>query len=152
MDRLEDPIEVWDNGIELPCRPLTEETAAWMEDLSVLAGAHRRIATRWRFRNEFYESRHCPRPIPDRSGLVYAIEGWKAWVVLRPDASTKFVITVPRLSHESMPDHGDLGHPREMQDGPPHVMFGDGSDGHRRYRFYFDMRNGRLIDLRFDGY
>nr|CCA80178.1 hypothetical protein BDB_80572 [blood disease bacterium R229] len=51
------------------------------------------------------------------SGLVYATQGWKTWVVLNPNGTQRFVIQVPRISEKSVPDQGDLGEPLPLKGG-----------------------------------
>lgn len=145
MNKLQDALEIWDNGAVSPFNPPTEDIVSWLQDFFAHTGAKRRIATQWTYQGQRYESKNCPVPIPDYSGLVYAAENWKRWVVLNPDGTTRFTIGVPKIRPQSSPADGELGEPRYMKGSPPYIMYGEGSDGYRDdCRFFFNMNTGML--------
>lgn len=152
MDKFQDVVEIWDNGAVSPFNPSTEDIVAWLNDFFARTGARRRVATQWTFQGRTYESKHCPVPIPDCSGLVYPTKDWKRWIVLNPDGTTRLTIDVPRVSPKSSPENGELGQPRYMRGNPPYIMYGEGNDGDRDdCRFFFNMHTGQLENVEFAG-
>ncbi|CBJ34814.1 hypothetical protein [Ralstonia solanacearum] len=145
---IENVVEVFDNGVDLEYGLSYEAREA----LKLNTGAKFPVATRWTYYGHVYEDANCPKPIPDMSGLVYATQGWKTWVVLNPNGTQRFVIQVPRISEKSVPDQGDLGEPLPLKGGAMHVMYGEGGDGERHdCRFYFNMHTGELMKVDFVG-
>ena len=152
MEKIKNAVELWDNGAVSQLNPPTEDIVKWLDDFFARTGAKKHIATRWLYEGRAYESAHCPIPISDLSGLVYATDEWKHWVVLNPDNTTKFTIEVPRISAKSVPENGELGEPRHMRGDLPNIMYGEGSDGDRNdCRFYFNMNTGELVRVEFVG-
>lgn len=152
MEKLQEPLEVWDNGAISAFDPTTEDIVAWLIDFFARTGAKRRVATRWIYHGKKYEDGNCPVPIPDYSGLVYPTQDFKKWIVLNPDGSTKFTIQVPRISSQSLPEKGELGQPRHKKGEPPYIMYGEGSDGDRSdCRFFFNMHTGHLENVELVG-
>ena len=145
MEQLSGLLKVWDNGALSPFDPKQTDLVEFHNEIRKRTGAKFGVATRWSYQGRTYENEKCPLPIPDFSGLVYATDGWKQWVILNPDGTTKFTIGVPRISMQSKPENGELGEPRHMKGGPPHIMYGEGSDGDRAdCRFFFNMHTGEL--------
>jgi hypothetical protein len=145
VERLTNPCKVWDNGVVTPFNIERLDLVEFHNKIREETGAKFGIATRWSYQGRFYENTKCPVPIPDMSGLVYTSDKWKRWIVLSPDGGIKLVIDVPQISAKSMPENGELGEPRHMKDDPPHVMYGEGSDGNRDdCRFFFNMHTGLL--------
>ena len=152
MNKLQNAVELWDSGDTSPFNPPTEDIVAWLDEFFSRTGAKKRVATRWTFQDHVYEDANCPIPIPDMSALVYAVDGWKYWVVLNPDGTKKFTINVPKVNEQSVPELGELGEPRYRQGDPPNIMYGEGSDGYRSdCRFFFDMHTGECISVQFVG-
>lgn len=152
MDKLKDPLVIWDNGAVSPFNPPTEDLVSWLTDFFARTGARKRVATQWTYQGQVHKSENCPVPIPDNSGLVYSTEGRKRWVVLNPDGTVRFTIDVPRITQESLPENGELGEPMHMKGQPPHIMYGEGSDGALDgYRFFFNMHTGQLDDVQLAG-
>jgi hypothetical protein len=146
MDHLTEPLKVWNNGATSPFNPELADLVEFHEEFRNRTGANFGVATRWTFHGRTDEDANCPVPIPDLSGLVYATDGWKQWVVLNPDGTKQFTVKVPRISAQSVPEKGELGDPRHMKDDPLHIMYGEGSDGDRGdCRFFFDMHIGELV-------
>lgn len=149
---LTEPLKVWDNGITTVFDMERPDLVEFHEEIRRKTGAKFGVATRWTFQGRIYEDTNCPMPIPDMSGLVYAVDGWKHWVVLNPDGTKKFTINVPKVNDQSAPDIGELGEPRYRKGDPPNIMYGEGSDGHRDdCRFFFDMHTGECINVQFVG-
>jgi hypothetical protein len=152
MGRIENPAEVWDNGVETPIDIHRREVVAYHRSIRLKTGAKYIVATRWEFRGKTYENSHHPLPIPDFSGLVYATDEWRRWIVLAPDGIQRSVIEVPRISDHSKPEAGELGEPRYLEGDPPHIMYGEGSDGDRDdCRFFFDMHTCKLLRVQLVG-
>jgi hypothetical protein len=157
MKKIEDVVEVYANGrtipLLLPERRMALNPLDWISRERERIGAVLPIvAIRWTHEGHAYEDVNCPVPIPDMSGLVYATAGWKQWVVINPDSSTRFIIDVPHVREHSNPSKGDLGNPRHLRGDPPHVMYGEGSDGYQDdCRFFFDMHTGQLLRTDFVG-
>jgi hypothetical protein len=152
MDRFQDVVEIWDNGAVSPINPPAEDIVAWLSDFFARTGARMRVATQWTFQGRKYESEKCPVPIPDYSGLVYPTKDWKQWIVLNPDGTTRLTIDVPKIRLQSSPENGELGEPRYMEGKPPHIMYGEGSDGYRDdCRFFFNMHTGQLENVELVG-
>lgn len=152
MEKLQEAVELWDNGAVSPFNPFADDIVTWFDEFFSKTGAKRRVATRWSYQGHTYENKKCPVPIPDFSGLVYATDEWKQWIVLNPDGTKKFTIGVPRISMQSKPENGELGEPRHMKGDPPHIMYGEGSDGDRAdCRFFFNMHTGELENVELVG-
>lgn len=152
MEKLKDAVEVWDNSVVSPFNPPTEDIVAWLSDFFSRTGARKRIATQWTYKGRIYESKDCPVPVPDYSGLVYPTKDWKRWIVLNPDGTTRFTIEVPKISPQSPPENGELGEPKYMKGQPPYIMYGEGSDGSRDdCRFFFNMHTGQLENVELAG-
>lgn len=155
MKTIEDVVEVYANGkcipFFLPERVQAVNPVAWDAQYRKQIGAELPVvATRWVHEGRVYEDPNCPIPIPDMSGLVYATPGWKQWVVLNPDGTTRFFIDVPLVREDSNPSQGYLGEPSHFKGDPLHLMYGEGSDGHQDdCRFYFDMHTGQLLRTHF---
>lgn len=144
MEGISNVLEVFDNGTAFPYASTYDSR----EDHRLRTGANATVATRWTYFGKTYENELCPAPIPDMSGLVYASKDWKTWVVLNPNGLQRFVIRVPRISAQSVPEDGNLGDPRHMRGAPLYIMCGEGSDGDRDdCRFHFDMRTGQLVGV-----
>ncbi|MCM0044459.1 MAG: hypothetical protein NBV65_07505 [Burkholderiaceae bacterium] len=149
---LSKPLEVWNNGLLAPLEPWRLDLVEFHNEIRRNTGAKFCVATRWTYQDSTFENPNCPVPIPDMSGLVYATAGWKQWVVINPDGTTKLVINVPRVSNLSVPENGELGMPRHMTSTPLNIMYGEGSDGYRDdCRFFFDMHTGLLERVEFVG-
>ncbi len=152
MDEIQDAVEVWDNGATSPFNPDAEDIVAWLGDFFARTGARKRITTQWTYKGRKYESRDCPVPIPDYSGLVYPTKDWKQWIVLNPDGTRRFTIEVPGISLQSSTENGELGEPKYLKGMPPHIMYGEGSDGYRDdCRFFFNMHTGQLENVELVG-
>lgn len=142
---LENLLDVWDNGVLSPFDQGRPDLVEFHNEIREKTGAKFRIATRWTYQGKTFEDPNCPVPIPDMSGLVYATEGWKRWVVLNADSTMRLMIDVPRISSRSVPGKGELGIPRHMKSDPLNVMYGEGGDGDRDdCRFFFNMHTGLL--------
>ena len=157
MGHIENVVEVYANGKVIPFDPperrMAVDPIAWDRQHRESIGAELPItATRWQYNGHSYESSNCPIPIPDMSGLVYATEGWKQWIILHPDGSVRSIIDVPRITEQSVPELGYLGDPRHDKGAPLYLMYGEGSDGDKdAYRFTFDMRTCKLLRADFVG-
>ena len=148
MNKIENVLEVLDNRATIPFGLSYEEREHRKSELR----ATHQISTRWTYLGSTYEDLNCPQPLPDGSGLVYATDGWKTWVVLNPMGQQRLTICVPRISNRSKPENGEIGQPSYRSDLPKHVMYGEGGDGDRNdVRFYFDMRDGTLLRAEFVG-
>ena len=151
-DRVRNPVRVWNDGSTTTFHEPTRDIMKWIYQTIGPEKTRYQVATRWTFRNEVMENRHCPVPIPDRSGLVYATPGGKYWIVLKPDGTLRFRIPVPQVTRRSTPSEGYLGEPRRSLNEDNYIMYCDGSDGDRDdFRFFFNMRNGRLVQVRLNG-
>lgn len=152
MNSLMNPLEVWDNGVVTPLDQQRHDLVEYHRSIRAETGAKFTVATRWTFQGCVYEDSNCPIPIPDMSGLVYAAERWKYWIVLNPDGTKKFTINVPKVNKQSVPKLGELGEPRYRKGDPPNIMYGEGSDGHRDdCRFFFNMHTGECIHVQLVG-
>jgi len=152
MENLTQTLKVWNNGVTSPFNPERPDFVEFQDEIRNKTGAKFGISTRWIYQGKTYENAHCPIPIPDLSGLVYATDEWKRWVVLNPDNTTKFIIDVPRISAKSVPENGELGEPKYMKGDLPNIMYGEGSDGDRNdCRFYFNMHTGELLRVEIVG-
>lgn len=151
-DRVRKPVRIWNDG---SIRPFFEPTKDILEGVYQTLGptqARYPIATRWKFQEKILENHHCPVPIPDMSGLVYATPGGRYWIVLRPDGTLRFRIPVPQVTRRSVPAEGYLGEPRRSLNERNYIMYCHGSDGDRDdFRFFFNMRNGRLVQVHLNG-
>jgi len=150
--RITDVMRVWDNGIATSFDPYRADLVQYNESIRLQTGAKYGVATKWHFNGKIYEDSHSPMPIPDMSGLVYATPGWKQWVVINPDGTTRFLIDVPHVREHSNPSEGYLGDPRHSKGDSLHLMYGEGSDGYQDdCRFFFDMHTGQLLRTHFVG-
>jgi len=151
-DLVRNPKRVWNDG---SVKPFYEPTRDIMKGISQKIGPEKTrypVATRWTFQDEILENRHCPAPIPDRSGLVYVTTGVRYWIVLKPDGTLRFRIPVPQVTRRSVPSDGYLGEPKRSLNEDNYIMYCDGRDGDRDdFRFFFNMRNGRLVQVHLNG-
>lgn len=151
-DLVRNPMRVWNDGSITRFYEPTRDIVKWIYQAIGPEKKRYPIATRWKFQGEVLENRHCPAPIPDRSGLVYATPGGRYWIVLRPDGTLRFRIPVPQVTRRSKPSDGYLGEPRRSVNKENYIMYCDGSDGDRDdFRFFFNMRNGRLVQVHLNG-
>jgi hypothetical protein len=142
--------KVWDNNVETSLDPYRTDLVEYNEDVRQRTGARYGVGTRWVFDGKSYQDANSPIPIPDMTGLVYATAGWRQWVVLNPDGSTKTIIEVPHVREHSQPEAGYLGAPSHFKGDPRHIMYGEGSDGYREdCRFIFDMHTCKLLRAEF---
>jgi hypothetical protein len=151
-DLLRNPKRIWNDGSVTPFYEPTRDIMKWISQKIGPEKTHYPVATRWTFQGEVLENRHCPAPIPDRSGLVYVTPGGRYWIVLKPDGTLKFRIPVPQVTRRSVPSDGFLGEPKRSLNEDNYIMYCDGSDGDRDdFRFFFNMRNGRLVQVHLNG-
>ena len=151
-DRVNNALRVWNDGSVTPFFEPTRDILEWIYQTMGPDKTRYPVATRWKFQEEELENRHCPVPIPELSGLVYATPGGRYWIVLRPDGTLRFRIPVPQVTRRSVPSNGYLGEPRRSLNEDDYIMYCDGSDGDRDdFRFFFNMRNGRLIQVHLNG-
>lgn len=145
MEKIQDAFKVWDNDVLSPFDPIAEDIVIWLNDFFARTGAKKTVATQWIYRGKKYRDNNCPIPVPDYSGLVYPIDNFKKWIVLNPNGSMRFTITVPIISSASIPEKGYLGVPLHWREEPSYIMHGEGSDGDRDdCRFFFNMHTGQL--------
>jgi hypothetical protein len=151
-DLVRNPVRVWNDGSITPFYEPTRDIMKWISEKIGPEKTRYPVATRWKFQSEVLENRHCPAPIPDRSGLVYVTPGGRYWIVLKPDGTLRFRIPVPQVTRRSVPSDGYLGEPRRSLNEDKYIMYCDGSDGDRDdFRFFFNMRNGRLVQVHLNG-
>lgn len=151
-ERVRNPLRIWNDGSITPFFEPTRDILEWIYQSLGPEKTRFPVATRWKFQNEILENRHCPVPIPDMSGLVYATPGGRYWIVLNPDGTVRFRIPVPQVTRRSVPSAGFLGEPQRSANEDKYIMYCDGSDGDRDdFRFFFNMRNGRLVQVHLNG-
>ena len=124
MEKIQDAFKVWDNDVLSPFDPIAEDIVIWLNDFFARTGAKKTVATQWIYQGKKYRDGHCPIPVPDYSGLVYPIDNFKKWIVLNPDGSMRFTITVPIISSASIPEKGYLGPPLHWGEEPSNIMHG----------------------------
>jgi hypothetical protein len=93
MSKLENVLEVWDNGATCPefgeVKKLYQHPVQWVDDFCRKTGAIKPVATRWTFDGQTYESSYRPVPLYQSNCLVEFHNDASELVVLNPNGTIR---------------------------------------------------------------